>query len=482
MRLKAVPSTVKCSHCAYQALASSNSIALNPSPRSKNYKIDQPVSLIVLCNPLISKSQTLNKTLNRRTIRRSCSLGSDDTYQDEPLFHLESDRGNDRGHNRKRNTHCATPKNDYSPFTNKHERNQESFVHSRFDFLEPMMLGIKPDWPDQETVIRANIEQKAKSFDIPLSMRMIKKKLQSEEGFSLTEPKEPPTYCSVKAAFASMVFIIVELQSHALHLREALCREDLSVISSKVQKEMHLSFVWLFQQVFSKTPDLMLHVMVLLANFSVYSASHKVKLSGSQIHFHHQVDSSSGVEKKGKIVNLRESRQRSMGFHPSDLSELNLWDSMVDDAKNMREGAKDNEVLDYDVIRDFVSPVSVEVEPDNGYEDYLRTDLLYQMNLSKEPNNQLLLCNYAQFLYLIARDYNRAEECFKRAVQLLPVDAESLSQYANFLWLVRRDVSGAEEMFLQALSIEPDNSYYASRYASFLWSTGGEETCFTIDN
>ncbi|GFQ02523.1 hypothetical protein PHJA_002396300 [Phtheirospermum japonicum] len=293
---------------------------------------------------------------------------------------------------------------------------------------------------------------------------MIKKKLQSEEGFSLAESKEPSTYCSVKAAFASMVFIIVELQSHALHMREALCREDLTVISSKVQKEMHSSFVWLFQQVFSKTPGLMLHVMVLLANFSVYSASHN------------------GVEEKGKIVNLPESSQRSIGFYPSDLSEMELWGSMVDDAKNMREGVGDNEILDDDVMRDFVSPVSVEVEPDDSYEDYLRTDLLYQMNLSQEPNNPLLLCNYAQFLHLVARDYDRAEECFKRAVQLLPPDAESLSQYANFLWSVRRDVSGAEERFLQALSIEPDNSYYASRYANFLWSTGGEETCFPIDN
>ncbi|KAL3652225.1 hypothetical protein CASFOL_001906 [Castilleja foliolosa] len=463
MRLETVPSTVKCSDYAFQALAPS--IASYPSSRSKKYKIAPAVSITTPRNPFLSKSQSLNNIPNRSTVgvRRSCSLNSEEMYHDEPFFHLEADNGNDKGRNRKKNTHCAT---------NKHEKNQESFVHSRFDFLEPMMLGIKPDWPDQETVIWANIEQKAKSFDIPLSLRMIKKKLQSEEGFSSTESKEASTYCSVKAAFASMVFIIVELQSHALHMREALCREDLNVISSKVQKEMHSSFVWLFQQVFSKTPGLMLHVMVLLANFSVYSASHNVEISDSQVHF----DSSSGVGQKGKIVDLPESDQRSIGFYPSDLSEIDLWESMLNDAKNMREG---NEILNDDVMRDFVSPVTVEVEPDDGY---LRTDLLYQMNLSQEPNNPLLLCNYAQFLNLVARDYDRAEECFIRAVQLLPPDAESLSQYANFLWSVRRDVSGAEEMFLQALSIEPDNSYYASRYASFLWSTGGEETCFPIDS
>lgn len=83
---------------------------------------------------------------------------------------------------------------------------------------------------------------------------------------------------------------------------------------------------------------------------------------------------------------------------------------------------------------------------------------------------------FVVLFYLI----NRAEECFKRAMQVFPPDAESLSQYGNFLWLVRRDVLGAEERFLQALAIEPDNAYYASRYANFLWSTGGEETCFPI--
>lgn len=445
MRLKAVSPSAECSHHAFQAFSPSvPSSFFTSSSRSRKYEMDGPVSLIVLSNPFVSKSllksQTFNKISRGHTIRRSCSSNLDDIYHEEPSFHVEglakssggADSQEDEGHRNKK-LHCAISKN--SPFMGKQGRDQDSFLNSRFDFLEPMMLGIRPefpDWADQETVIWANIEQKAKSFDIPLSLRMIKKKLQCEEGF--TDSKES-AYCSVKAAFASMVFIIVELQSCALHMREALCHEDLEIITSKVQKEMHSSFVWLFQQVFSRTPALMLHVMILLANFSVYSTSHNIAIGETslsreptmdalsteerQIQHYPQINSSlsslvtesgSGVaiEEKTRTGNLPQSSEHS-SIYPGDplgsVAEINLWNSMVDDATKMREDTDDN-VLDHDTMQYFVSPVSVELEPD-GYEDYLRTDLLYQMNLSQEPNNPLLLCNYAQFLHLVAHDHDR---------------------------------------------------------------------------
>ncbi|KAB2606150.1 hypothetical protein D8674_008019 [Pyrus ussuriensis x Pyrus communis] len=47
-----------------------------------------------------------------------------------------------------------------------------------------------------------------------------------------------------------MVFIIRELHSYTLQMREILFFEDLQGILSRVQKEMQASFVWLFQQVF----------------------------------------------------------------------------------------------------------------------------------------------------------------------------------------------------------------------------------------
>ncbi|EYU41270.1 hypothetical protein ABFS82_06G136200 [Erythranthe guttata] len=479
MWLKAVPSIVECSHHGF---------LLPPSPPPP-LPLPPPLS-----SNLFPRTKIISTTTRGRTIRRSCSSNIDgDIYHgDSPFKNVEqlpkggpagspdSSTNEDHHHHLQGGTisnnkrHCSLSKNNInSPFTDdKHMKDRDSFLHSRFDFLEPMMLGIKPefpDWSDRESVV---IEQKAKSFDIPLSLRMIKKKLQLEDGLC-----RDTSDCSVKAAFASMVFIIVELQSHALHMREALCDEDLDVISSKVQKEMHSSFVWLFQQVFSKTPAFMLQVMILLADFSVHSASNNIHPSTpsfdeekqSQYHPPPRIEEQTQIEKTSSYIG---------GDNHTNVKDLNLWSSMVEDASEMmREGDIEEELV---VPKHFVAPVWVEIEPDD-YEEFTRTDLLYQMNLSLQPDHPLLLCNYGQFLHRVAHDHDRAEECFKRAVQLSPGDAECLSRYADFLWIVRGEDTIAEEMFLEAMAIEQHNSYYYAMYARFLWRTGGDETCFLLN-
>lgn len=62
-----------------------------------------------------------------------------------------------------------------------------------------------------------------------------------------------------------------------------------------------------------------------------------------------------------------------------------------------------------------------------------------------------------------------------------PKDAEALSKYATFLWRARDDLWAAEETFLEAIDADPTNSYYAANYANFLWNTGGDDTCFPLD-
>ncbi|KAG6395436.1 hypothetical protein SASPL_146081 [Salvia splendens] len=479
MRLKPVSPAADCS--------------FQPSSYFRTSETDGPLPLVFASKTLL-KSRSFTK-ISRGSIRRSCSLNIDD----KPSFHVEamsSSLREEEGSRRKKR-HCAISNKkrtigSATPFL-KGGRDQDSFLESRFDFLEPMMLGIRPEfpeWPDRETAAWAMVEHKANSFDIPLSLRMIKKKLQLEEGSAEAEEGEGGC-CSVKAAFASMVFIIVEMQSSALHMREALCDEDLDVIKAKVQKEMHLSFVWLFQHVFSRTPALMLHVMVLLADFSVHSTSLNTAIGGEASlmgrPYEHGKNSSLSMVDADRGLAVEENTERESGdpsIYPSNefksSMEMQLWDSMVDEANHVRGGGEGEVVLDHDVMKYFVSPVSVEIEPDT-YQDFYRTDLLYQMYLSLEPNNTLLLLNYARFLQLVTRDYQRSEECFKRAVQVTPPDGESFSEYANFLWTVKKDYWAAEESFLQALALEPHNTHFASRYANFLWSTGGEETCFPLN-
>lgn len=350
---------------------------------------------------------------------------------------------------------------------------------SKLNRIGPPWLEIRQDPPDWSTgggdeIIPSIIERKANSMELPFSLRIIKKKLQWKEGF--IEAGESAC-CSVKKAFSSMVFIIRELHSYTLQMREILFYEDLQGILARVQKEMHASFVWLFQQVFSHTPTLMVYVMILLANFTVYSMGHNTaiaaaapppassmeiasvceiqrnqKFDSSAIktfsvssssgkttsiggnnggggkfrsiasgtdggdggfdqseHYHRTVlpdagrggasqFSSVGTSGETESVSVEETRE-------NEEEEAILWKSMVEEARNMEGGSRE-EAMDEETMKRFVSPVTARIESED-YGEYLRTELLYQTALSQEPKNPLLLANYAQFLYLVAHDYDR---------------------------------------------------------------------------
>lgn len=407
--------------------------------------------------------------------------------------------------------------------------------------LEPFKRFEPTDWPERDEINLACVERKVNSLEIPLSLRMIQRKMQWQKG--VKEARES-IRCSVKKAFSSMVFIIRELYSYSFQMREMLFYEDLQGILGKVQKEMHASFVWLFQQVFSHTPTLMVSVMILLANYSVYSMANStvtvstiplqayastmepVSMVDDQSHDKQMFNSSkirsipgsslsgettiggsgSGGGKYRPVTSSTDgegSFDRVSSEHPGAITpdgassvgnpsmateegsvpsqvtkegELRLWNSIVEEASKMHNFFRD-EALDHEIFQKFVSPVHVNIEA-AGYEDYSRTELVYQMGLAQEPNNTLLLNNYAMFLYLTIQDYARAEEYFKRAVKVEPKDAEAFDKYASFLWLVKKDVWAAEQTHLEAINVDPSNSYYAANYANFLWNTGGEDTCF----
>ncbi|KAK3035424.1 hypothetical protein RJ639_032849 [Escallonia herrerae] len=472
------------------------------------------------------------------TIKRACSA-SFDAFSDEEFskkiqelalrFQLADDDTDDES-----KTELIEAETEILAIEMQSEASQRPVLSSK---LEPVEL---PGWPGE--INPASIERKANSVDLPLSLRIIKRKKQWQEGFR--EVGES-AYCSVKKAFSSMVFIIRELQSYTLQMREILFYEDLQDILVRVQREMNASFVWLFQQVFSHTPTLMVYVMILLANYSVHSMSSHAAIAATtppQAYAAvtesvsivddklHKFDSStmktfsvsssggkmasiggqngsgggggklpvvgSGTEGDGRFdgsfsltiipdgVSIgnptRTSEDESVSGQVIREEEVGLWNSIVEQASSMQEATRD-EALDHETMQRFVSPVNVRIEEED-YADYFRTELLYQTGLIHEPNNPLLLANYAQFLYLVAHDYDRAEEYFKRAAKVEPKDAEALSKYASFLWQAKKDLWAAEETYLEAISIDPSDSYYAANYAHFLWSTGGEDTCYPLNS
>ncbi|KAF8402686.1 hypothetical protein HHK36_010775 [Tetracentron sinense] len=421
-------------------------------------------------------------------------------------------------------------------------QNPRPYPTSKLDFLEPEWFGILselPEFSEGEEIIPARIERKGNGDHLPLPLRPIKRRKQWQEEFR--EVGES-AYCSVRKAFSSMVFIIRELHNYTLQMRQLLFYEDLQGILSGVQKEMHASFVWLFQHVFAHTPTLMVYVMILLANFTVHSMSNNtaitapppqsyattteiISVTEKQNHQHPKFDSSaiktftvSSSAGVGKTTSIggndgggRKVRPVSSGtdggdgrFQVSSFGnpttakesesgsgleleshgvvrdeEVKLWNSVVEEASRML-GASSKEAIDHDSMQQFVSPVMVAMEPEDST-DYFRTELLYQMGVSQEPNNPLILSNYAQFLYLVVHDHDRAEEYFKRAVGVEPGDAESLSKYASFLWMARKDLTAAEDTYLEAMAADPGNSSYAAEYAHFLWNTGAEDTCYPLN-
>ncbi|KAL1222045.1 hypothetical protein V5N11_025503 [Cardamine amara subsp. amara] len=369
----------------------------------------------------------------------------------------------------------------------KDSKNQNFGKVKQLQESVPGLASLEAPWA--EMVNHSSIERKANSVDLPLSLRMIKRKLQEE---ALKEASES-TYCSINKAFSSMVFMIEELHNFALQTRVGVLRQ--------VKKEMHASLLWIFQRVFSETPTLMVYVMILLANYTVHSVATNLAIAGAK---------EEPVVSKGKdqthqrfgFASLKEStvsggrdgkgldgskRLGSISFdkvRQRDLvsgqgireEELSLWNLMLEEAEQMQDSP-----VDRDMRMRLVSPIIAKIELDD-YANYTRTELLYKIGLAQEPNNHLLLSNYAQFLYLVTQDYDRAEECFKKAIESEEADADAYSKYAIFQWKVRKDLWAAEENFLEAISADPTNSYYAAIYANFLWQTGGEETCFPLES
>jgi hypothetical protein len=299
--------------------------------------------------------------------------------------------------------------------------------------------------------------------DMPASLRMIKQRKQQladwEEGF--WEVGESAC-CSVNKAFSSMVFMIRELHSYILYMRQGLFYEDIQDILGRVQQDMHASFVWIFQQIFSCTPSLMVSVMLLLANFTVYSMTNSVALadplSQPQISLVAIVDSNSeqktnqllfdqasavknfspgrtasvggsgsgggkvrpvaGSTDDGRSEGSSSSQQITHSGSPSTVSgdgavelvreedDEAAWSRMVEEAKQMQVSFRDESLLDPDVLKWLVNPVIVEVEAD-AYADYQKTELHYQMAVQQDPQNSLLLTNFAQFLQLVLHDNER---------------------------------------------------------------------------
>ncbi|KAG6494137.1 uncharacterized protein LOC122002699 [Zingiber officinale] len=365
--------------------------------------------------------------------------------------------------------------------------------------------------------VPACVEKNANGLRIPMSLRFIQLKKRFDEGWFCGAGET--ACCSMKRAFSSMVFMLQELQTYALQLREVFPCENHPEIIPRLHRNLNHSFVWLFQQIFYATPTLMVSVMLLLANFTVYSMDcfniatattlidivEEDELGDDHLRDRsslepfasigrggggHPRPASAGSTDDGRSDH--ESPSHPANFLPEDeggvgvpseatpASEVTvLWERFLEEFAKLQASTRHEALMDPETLRSMVAPVSVELQAEEQPK-LLHTEMMYEQALSQDPNNALLLSNFAQFLFLVLRQHDRAEESFLKAMKVAPGDAETLSRYATFLWVARKDLSAAEETFLGAIEAEPENTVHRANYAHFLWSTGGEDTCYPL--
>ncbi len=143
---------------------------------------------------------------------------------------------------------------------------------------------------------------------LPVSLRKLKRRHFEGKG---TAAQESDCGCSIRKAFASMVFMIGAMQSYVLQMRQALFSEwDMQEVLFLVHQELNTSFVWLFQQVFACTPKLMVSVMILLANFTVFSMGERIAVAAEVFN-----------PPSAIIMSILEERQAGLGMD-SDAEEF----------------------------------------------------------------------------------------------------------------------------------------------------------------
>ncbi|PWA54869.1 tetratricopeptide repeat (TPR)-like superfamily protein [Artemisia annua] len=102
-------------------------------------------------------------------------------------------------------------------------------------------------------------------------------------------------------------------------------------------------------------------------------------------------------------------------------------------------------------------------ENDKGVDSY------YKSMIELNPDNALILGNYAKYLKEVRGDFTKAKEYCSRSILANGTDGNVLSMYADLVWKTQKDATSAQSYFEQAVEASPNDCHVLASYAEFLW-------------
>jgi tetratricopeptide (TPR) repeat protein len=127
---------------------------------------------------------------------------------------------------------------------------------------------------------------------------------------------------------------------------------------------------------------------------------------------------------------------------------------------------------------------AIELEPENVgiYIDFLglmnlphntqyrpRIEQLYKELVEKYPDNNDLLDMYYLYLKSTKHDFDAAEKCLIKMLENTPEDYSIYALYADFLYAIRQDYQKANEMFQVSLQLVKTQNKHTQEYVKMKW-------------
>uniref|UniRef100_A0A7S0EUZ3 non-specific serine/threonine protein kinase n=1 Tax=Hanusia phi TaxID=3032 RepID=A0A7S0EUZ3_9CRYP len=170
----------------------------------------------------------------------------------------------------------------------------------------------------------------------------------------------------------------------------------------------------------------------------------------------------------------QKEREQKVESMTAGLQTLGLTRAAGDTYVAPRE-EKQNQILDRQAKRDVPAMegnenVGNDDKPaaNRGNQSKANNDLGYKPDALTDQELDRLCVEADR--YQQARDYERAERCFRKALAINPRHTRSLCNYAYMLHVGKRDFAKSEELYKLALQVEPNRTATLCNYAYLLHS------------